>query len=193
VEKIRRYIRVSGVWEIARRYFVMNAFDGALTMLGVVVGAYIGGVNDPRFILSAGLAGSIALGVSGISGAYLAEKAERTLKLGKLEEAMLTDLEDTLHGHASRFAPVFTALVNGISPALAAFIILTPFLFASYGMFDMASAFYYSVGITFLLLFALGAYLGKISRQSIVGYGARMIVVGGLTVALSWGVASTLG
>jgi len=36
----KRYHRVSGVSSITRRYFVMNAFDGALTMLGVVIGAY---------------------------------------------------------------------------------------------------------------------------------------------------------
>jgi len=59
----KQYSKISGVSSITRRYFVMNAFDGALTMLGVVIGAYI--------------AGSIAMGASGMSGAYMAEKAER--------------------------------------------------------------------------------------------------------------------
>lgn len=53
----------------------MNAFDGALTMLGVVIGAYVVGVLKPINIISAGIAGSIAMGTSGMIGTYMAEKA----------------------------------------------------------------------------------------------------------------------
>ena len=38
VESFRRDLALFSVGEIARRYFVMNAFDGALTILGIVVG-----------------------------------------------------------------------------------------------------------------------------------------------------------
>ena len=41
LEKLRRYIRISEVAPISRRYFIMNAFDGATTILGIVIGAYV--------------------------------------------------------------------------------------------------------------------------------------------------------
>jgi len=40
LEKIKRYINISGITPISRRYFIMNAFDGATTILGIVIGAY---------------------------------------------------------------------------------------------------------------------------------------------------------
>jgi predicted membrane protein (TIGR00267 family) len=75
----------------------MNAFDGALTMLGVVIGAYVAGVLQPLTIISAGIAGSIATGTSGMSGAYMAEKAERTKKIKDLEKTMLRELDNCVH------------------------------------------------------------------------------------------------
>ena len=77
LKRWKKYSEISDVGPITRRYFVMNAFDGALTMLGVIFGAYVSGVLKPMIIISAGIAGSIAMGVSGMSGAYMTEKAER--------------------------------------------------------------------------------------------------------------------
>ncbi|MCK5039146.1 MAG: hypothetical protein KAS16_08620, partial [Thermoplasmata archaeon] len=72
-EKLKRwdmYAEISDVGSISRRYFVMNAFDGALTMLGVVIGASMTtDLVDPMFIILAGLSGSFAMCISGISGA----------------------------------------------------------------------------------------------------------------------------
>ena len=45
--KFKRYSEITQVDEIARRYFVMNAFDGCLTILGIIVGAYVAGVLMP--------------------------------------------------------------------------------------------------------------------------------------------------
>lgn len=85
-ESWKRYSELFGVASITRRYFVMNAFDRALTMLGVVIGAYVAEVLQPITIISAGIAGSIAMGTSGMSGAYMAKKAERTKKIKDLEK-----------------------------------------------------------------------------------------------------------
>ncbi len=41
LKKIRRYIHISGVTPISRRYFIMNAFDRATRILGMVIGAYV--------------------------------------------------------------------------------------------------------------------------------------------------------
>lgn len=72
--RFRSYIKVAKAGAIARRYFVMNAFDGALTILGVIVGAFMAREADPRVIIGAGVGASLAMGISGAWGAYMAER-----------------------------------------------------------------------------------------------------------------------
>lgn len=181
VKKWKQYHKISNVGSITRRYFVMNAFDGALTMLGVVIGAAIANIKEPAIIISAGVAGSIAMGASGISGAYLTEKAERTKKLKKLEKAMLTDMKEGLHGKSYKFAAAFAALVDGISPAFAAMVVISPFFFVNPGIISPVTAFYSSIAITLIVLTSLGIYLAKISDESMIRYGIQMLIVGILT------------
>lgn len=190
----KRYHRISDVGKISRRYFVMNAFDGALTMLGVVIGAYASGViNQPTIIISAGIAGSIAMGASGVSGAYMTEKAERTKKLKELEKAMLSDMKDSVHGKSQRFATIFAALVDGFSPAFTAMIVISPFFIANYGLISYEIAFFVCVAITLIVLVLLGIYLAKISDESLIKYGILMLFVGLITAALCVGTSILLG
>jgi predicted membrane protein (TIGR00267 family) len=49
----------------------------------------------------------------------------------------------------------------------------------------MQVSYYFSAGIALLLLGLLGAFLGKISRESIVLFGLKMVGVGVLTAVLS--------
>ena len=51
--------------EITRRAFVNNAFDGALTILGILMGNIILGATDPRLVISMGLSACLAMGMSG--------------------------------------------------------------------------------------------------------------------------------
>ena len=185
LEKWKRYHKISGAGEITRRYFVMNAFDGALTMLGVVIGAYISGqLENSTIIISAGVAGSIAMGASGMSGAYMTEKAERAKKLKTLERAMLTDMKDGLHDRAHRFATVFAAIIDGVSPAIAAMAVISPFIVARFGIIGVETAFIGCISLTLIVLFLLGIYLAKISDESMVRYGIQMLLVGIITAAL---------
>ena len=173
INKWKQYHKISDLGVITRRYFVMNAFDGALTMLGVVIGAYIAKINEPRLIISAGVAGSIAMGASGISGAYMTEKAERTKKL--------KDLQNGLHRKSYRFAAAFAAIVDGVSPALAAMIVISPFFIVNFGIISNEIAFYSSIIITLTVLALLGTYLAKISDESMIKYGLQMLIVGLVT------------
>ena len=194
LKKWKQYSKISGVGSITRRYFVMNAFDGALTMLGVVIGAYVAGVlNNSTIIISAGIAGSIAMGASGMSGAYMTEKAERRKKIKELERAMLTDLSDGLHSKSHRFATFFAAIVDGVSPALAAMAVISPFFFANFGIIDPEIAFYACIGLTLSVLVLLGIYLAKISDESMIRYGLQMLVVGTITAVLCVGSSILLG
>jgi predicted membrane protein (TIGR00267 family) len=193
IKKWKQYSKISNVGTISRRYFVMNAFDGALTMLGVVIGAYVSGHLDSIVIISAGIAGSIAMGASGFSGAYMTEKAERTKKLKHLEKAMLTDMSRAIHKKSHRFATVFAAIVDGASPALAAMLVLSPFFLANFGIIAKEFAFYASISLTLIVLTLLGIYLARISDESMIKYGIQMLVVGLITAFLCIVTAILLG
>jgi predicted membrane protein (TIGR00267 family) len=193
IKRWKKYSEISGVASITRRYFVMNAFDGALTMLGVVIGAYVSGVLQPIVIITAGIAGSIAMGTSGISGAYMTEKAERTKKLKGLERAMLKDMKDGLHGKSHRFATIYAAIVDGVSPALAAMIVISPFFMVNFNLISSEIAFFSSISITLLILSLLGVYLAKISDESLIKYGIQMLFVGVITAFICVGASILLG
>jgi len=184
IDEWKRYYRISDVGTISRRYFVMNAFDGALTMLGVIIGAFIAGVLEPITIITAAISGSIAMGVSGMSGAYMTEKAERTKELKELQRAMVSNLENGLHHRSHRFATIFASLVDGLSPAFAAMIVVSPFFIVPYGIITSETAFYTTIFLTLLILTILGIYLAKISDESMIKYGIQMLAVGMVTAFL---------
>jgi len=184
IKKWKQYSKISEVGSITRRYFVMNAFDGALTMLGVVIGSHIAGIIDPLPIISAGIAGSVAMGASGMSGAYMTEKAERTKKMKDLEKAMLTDMKNGLHDKSHRFAAIYAAIVDGVSPALAAMIVISPFFILNLGLITSEVAFYSCITLTLTVLVLLGVYLARISDESMIKYGIQMLAVGCITAAL---------
>jgi len=180
--RFRTYFRVSQAYKIARRLFVMNAFDGILTIMGVVIGAHFSGLSDPDIVITAGVGGCIAMGISGMSGAYLAERAERRRDLQKLESAMLADLRKSQFARASEFATIVVALVDGISPALGAIILILPYFFVP--RIDIEAAFRASLGLGLLCLFILGLFLARISHERMIVSGVRMILVGLLTIAI---------
>jgi predicted membrane protein (TIGR00267 family) len=181
---LREYLRIAGVAGISRRYFVINSFDGAMTILGIVLGASATGPADPKFVIGAGLGASFAMGVSGLSGAYLTERAERQRRLRGLRRAMLSDLRRSIHVRASSIASVWAALVDGFSPAIAAVLPMIPYVLALFEIIPAAYAFQASILLILAILFMLGAFLGKISRESILVGGLRMLAVGAGTATI---------
>jgi predicted membrane protein (TIGR00267 family) len=184
VSDVREYGRIAGVAEIARRYFAMNAFDGVLTIIGVLMGNYMAGVRNAGVVIHTGIATSIAMGVSGLWGAYLTEAAERERELAELERVSLTDLGQTKIGRASRMAVVVVALVDGLSPFVASLIVLIP-LFTASLIGNVLVSYALSMAVALIGLFGLGVFLGRISGRSLVGYGLRTLVAGLLAIALS--------
>ncbi len=194
MERWRKYAEISDLGAIARRYFVMNAFDGALTMLGVVIGAAMSHATEPRIIIIAGVAGSFAMGVSGYSGAYMAESAERTKEIKILEKAMCKPMEeDSMHKEAARFATHVTSLVDAVSPAMAALIVISPYFMVNFGWLEMGTAFIASVGLTLAILAILGMYLAKITEENMIMQGVKMLMVGMGTAILCTLVSIGLG
>jgi len=184
LQRLKEYSRIAEIGDIARRYFAMNAFDGILTMIGVLMGNYAAQVEDATIVVSTGLATCIAMGISGLWGAYLTEAAERKRDLNALEDHTLTDLSRSKVGRASRAAVIIVALIDGSAPLLASLVVLIPFLFSAL-LRDTNLSYRLSLGMALAALFALGAFLGKLSKEGVLLSGLKMIVAGLLSIALS--------
>ena len=183
--KWREYSEIADVGEIARRYFAMNAFDGVLTIIGVLMGNYMAKVREPRVIVVTGLSTSLAMGISGLWGSYLTESAERRHEIDELEKQTLVDLQDTKIGKASRMAAVVVAIVDGLSPFLASLLVLLPFFVIQ--MFPSIEWGYYaSIGMALITLFGLGLFLGHISKENLIVSGLKTVIAGVVSIALSY-------
>jgi len=185
LHEFAEYRRIAGIDEIGRRYLAMNAFDGILTMIGVVMGSYLAGIVEPRIVISTGMATCMAMGISGFWGAYVTESAERKHKLQDLEQAMLRDLRDTRQGRASRFAAIVVSIIDGLSPLAAGMLVLMPFLLHNLAG-SMEVMYFSALGMALLALFGLGIFLGKVARENIIRSGLRMIIAGAACIALSF-------
>ncbi len=180
---LRHYHEIAEVGGIARRYFAMNAFDGVLTALGVLVGGYLGGVDDARAIFVLVLTTAVGMGVSGFYGSYLVEKAERGRAMRELEESTLSSLDNTTIASASRYATIFIAFVDGASPFGAALIVMIPFAFT--GVISMHTAYFAAVVVGLVELFFLGVFLGAISRERLWLSGLRLAFAGIIALVVS--------
>jgi predicted membrane protein (TIGR00267 family) len=184
LDDVREYERIAGFSKIARRALANNAFDGVLTMIGVIMGNYLGGVRSAGTVIRIGIATSISIGVSGLWGAYLAESAERGRELAELERMSLTDLGETKIGRASRVAVVVVALVDGLSPFVSSLIVLTP-LFVAPLIGNILLSYALSLVVGLISLFGLGMFLGHISGRSLVGYGLRTVIAGVVAIVIN--------
>ena len=178
IDRIRLYIEVTHISDIARRYFVKNGMEGSMTVLGIILGSWAAKVENPYIIVMAGLGACFAMGISGLFGAYITEKAERKKIIKDLEEAILSDLEGSLQQNASEFVPTLAALVDGLSPTLTAMISLIPFILSMVKIISIWDSYAASIILTFGTLFSLGMYLGHIARERMWLYGLQMIAAG---------------
>src|SRR3989304_1914481 len=92
--RLREYDEITNVRPIIRRYFVIGAFDGALTVLGIIIGASAFGDLEAHkaLIVSASIGAAIALAVSSAVGAYEAERGGKKLDIRTIEGALVARL-----------------------------------------------------------------------------------------------------
>ena len=185
LEEIKTYNQIVGISEIARRYFAMNAFDGILTTIGVLAGNYLAGVRDLSIPIRIGIATSIAMGISGLWGAYLTETAERQRELSDLQKISLIDQTNTSIGRASRFAVIVVSIVDGLAPALSAMIVMIP-LFLGSMIQNPTLSYALAGGLALLSLFALGIFLGKVSNKNLIGFGFKTLMAGLVAIAINF-------
>lgn len=169
---------------IARRYIVVNGFDGALTMLGMLMGFQAGGGIASHIALNACLGAAVALAVSGLSSAYLSEAAERRKALNELEEAMGVPLRESAHEEAARIVPVLVGLANGLSPLLVSLAIMAPLWLGAKGVALPHDPLVLASAVAFVAIFVLGAFLGRISQAFWLWSGLRAVLIAVVTSAL---------
>ncbi len=184
LDQVRFLLGITRSSDILRRYFVVNGFDGALTMLGLIIGFLASGASDLRVVINVCLGAAIALGMSGLSSAYVSEVAERRRALGKLEEAMITSLQDSAHGEAARGVPLLIALANGLAPLLISLSILSPLFLDQAGLPLPLPPLYAAIVVALLVIFLLGIFLGRVSGISWLRSGIQTLLVAVMTVAL---------
>jgi predicted membrane protein (TIGR00267 family) len=153
-------------------------------MLGLITGFLASPPADLSVIIGACLGAAIALGVSGVSSAYVSESAERRRALEDLQDAMVRDLGGSFHGDAARWVPLLIALVNGAAPLLISLLILVPLWLARAGVPLPWSPLYLSILVALLLIFLLGVFLGRIARVSWWSSGLKTLLVALATAGL---------
>jgi VIT1/CCC1 family predicted Fe2+/Mn2+ transporter len=100
IKKFKTYAKITDFESIARRYFVNNFYDGMLTNLGILLGFFIlifkegQQTVDSHIIILTGLATSISMFMSGLSGSYISEKAEQKRLKSELDKAMVIMKEE---------------------------------------------------------------------------------------------------
>ncbi len=210
IDKWKLYSKMSNLGEIARRKFFNNCFDGALTCSGIISGMLIlflanPGLLVPSNVIITGFATALAIGISGLWGAFLSEEAERKKKIRDLKKEMvILDEEDgeveietgkvekksrkkkksqeTIITKSENFATIVASLVDGGAPVLGASLPLIPFFFGeSLTIMHFISSYIILVG----LLVYLGIYLGQISGGGRLRYALHLVAAGVVTLIVT--------
>jgi predicted membrane protein (TIGR00267 family) len=167
--------------EHARRAFANNAFDGALTFLGILMGNLVLSDFHPSAVINIGLSTCLAIGMSGAFGRFLSERSERKRFLRQIEKNLLADLGDTSVEREGQRKIIIISLIDGISPALTAMFPLVPFFLAQAAIIPISVSILASFALVFILLFGLGMFLGKTSEENVFLYGVATVAVGFVT------------
>ena len=208
IDKWKQYSKMSNLGEIARRKFFNNCFDGALTCAGIISGMFILFLSHPnllvpRDVIITGFATALAIGISGLWGAFLSEEAERKKKIRDLKKDMVILDEDeqeketgevkkksrkkkksqeTIITKSEHFATIVASLVDGGAPVLGASLPLIPFFFGeSLTIMHFITSYIILVG----LLVYLGIYLGQISGGGRLRYALHLVAAGVVTLIVT--------
>jgi predicted membrane protein (TIGR00267 family) len=170
---IKKYFEVFRKDAIARRYFVMNSFDGCLTVMGIVMAFFIAGSQDPSNVIVSTVGAAVAMGVSGLWGAYAIEKAERMRSIADLEKHMMRSLKESKLRKKVDELSIVLAVIDGLSPAIVSLIAILPFV-----LLPIQQAYIVSFGIIACTLFLLGIFVGRVAKENVVVGGIKMLIAG---------------
>ncbi|VVB76147.1 Uncharacterised protein [Candidatus Tiddalikarchaeum anstoanum] len=159
--------------EIVRRYFVVNIFDGVLSVVGILIALMMGGVFNSRIVIISCVGAGVAMGISGLWGAYLIERAER--RYSALNKG-LEYTKELLAEHLEK--SVIIGLVDGLSPVIVMLFLVAPFF-----LFSVMTAFYVSFIISIIIIILLGIFIAKIGRDNVF-HGILKILSAAVTIVI---------
>ncbi|MGM5484262.1 MAG: VIT1/CCC1 transporter family protein [Nanobdellota archaeon] len=151
------------------RLMIRGLVDGALSSLGVVIGASLS--NNLQIILSAGFSGAVANGFSNILAAFTAEKTSQYQKLDKIEKKMLKSLKGTKREKAINKDIIKGGALDGAFSLVGGVLPILPFFFM-----DTSIAIYGSVALVTIMAAYLGVYTGKHSKENLFMSSLKMII-----------------
>mgnify|MGYP000197530612 CR=1 FL=1 len=164
------------------RQLIRGFIDGALSTLGVVIGA-----SGAQFtvIITAGVGGGVANGLSNLFGALTAERAAEEMRISEIERSMLREMKDTaIYGEVKKKA-ILGGITDGMATVAGSIVPVLPFVVALYIGASVFSATMAAIALTTFCLSLIGIYLGKILRESLMISALKMVVMGLVTALLS--------
>ena len=78
---------------------------------------------------------------------------------------------------------MLVAFVDGLSPLVASLLIMIPFFFVP--PLAMHAAYFVGGAIAFVELFALGVFLGKVSRERLWFAGVKLVLAGAVALGIA--------
>ncbi len=148
------------------------------------MGFYVSDRVDLAVVITSCLAAALALGMSGMSSAYISEAAERRRDLAQLEKAMGTSLDESHHAQAARWIPWLVALVNGIAPLLIALVVIVPLWLARGGIVLGLEPLLAAMVVALVIIFLLGVFLGRVGGIFWLWSGLQSLAVALVTLGL---------
>jgi predicted membrane protein (TIGR00267 family) len=178
VSFLQELIQLSQSQSIIRRYFVVNGFDGTLTMMGLILGFILSDDIKLASVINVCMGTAIALCVSGVSSAYVSESAERKHMLQSLETAMVSNLANSDHAQAAQYVPIIVGLVNGLAPLLISLLVVTPLWLQQMEVLHMTTPLLASLVVASILLFGLGIVLSQVAGIPWYLSGLKTLLIG---------------
>jgi VIT1/CCC1 family predicted Fe2+/Mn2+ transporter len=126
---------------------------------------------------------SISLGLSSGFSVYEAQSIQEQKRIDKIEEAMLTDLEETVITEESNMLTILSAFLVFLTPLFACIFSLIPFVFVLLGFLSLENSVFVAIVIDLLIIFFSGLMFGGEKR---LYRGIRMTILGGLILMVGF-------
>lgn len=158
------------------RNFILGGQDGLVNVLGLVLGV-AGATLNTNIVIVSGIVATVAESVSMAAVAYTSSKAAKDY---------YTSIKHKLH-FAEFENPFRSAATVGISTVIGSLIPLLPFFF-----FEIKNAIIFSLILSALVLFFVGALKAKLSIGSWKRSGLELMIIGIIAALVGYGVGLLL-
>lgn len=154
--------------------------DGIICTLGTIVAVTVAEPTRSA-ILVAAIASGIANALANSIGFYMSELSERGIQI-----------HHTKRGKATTIHTLKEVVMSGVLSFIATMFVLVALLFPFWLFADIQVAIMFSFVIANLLLFALGAYVAKLSDENMLFSGVKYVILGCAGAGISYFVGDYL-